>query len=607
VIAVPAAVAIYIGFTEWTLTSGDPWYRAYRSWVWFDGYREVLTSSDFWMAIWRSVVITVAAVAVEFVLGLLLAFLFVREFRGRTFLMLCLLLPMLVVPAVAGFIFSLLLQVDGPVNAALSAVLPGEVRIPWLTDPDIALWSLVIVDIWQWTPLMFLILLAGLLAVPEDQLNAARTLGAGFWHTLRLVVLPLMKPVIVVALVIRAIEAFKIFDTAWLLVQGGPGEATTTISVFLFRQTFIGARFGFAAAVGIVVVVLVSIVAVRAIRPIERAQGEVDPQAVPGPAGARALERDVPRPAVRARAASGPSEPARPAPLRLQPSHRRGAWVRLRPAAKWLVIATFWTALMFPLYWTVTMAFKPLPEWQPVDRVLWVPEKPTTANFEGVLGLGPGQGFGGSGSVEALKNSVIAATGGTLLALTVGILGAYGVARFRGGGRLLPFQILQLRMIPPVAIMIPLLAFWASIGLVDSLPGLIIVYGAITFPFVVWLMRSFFQEVPREIAEAAVVDGCTYWGAFVRAVLPLVKAGIAVTALFVFILNWSDFLIVSMLSHRDLITAPMQLNVMQTLRPVRNYGPESALAVLLLIPPALLGLAIQRYLVRGLTFGAIRR
>ena len=128
-----------------------------------------------------------------------------------------------------------------------------------------------------------------------------------------------------------------------------------------------------------------------------------------------------------------------------------------------------------------------------------------------------------------------------------------------------------------------------------------------TFPFVVWLMRSFFQEVPREISEAAIVDGCTQWGAFFRAVLPQVKGGLAATALFVFILNWSDFLIARVMTQDVMNTAPVYLQSLQGGASGNEYGLQAALACLLIIPPAVFGLLIQRYLVRGLTFGAIKR
>lgn len=284
------------------------------------------------------------------------------------------------------------------------------------------------------------------------------------------------------------------------------------------------------------------------------------------------------------------------------------------PILKWVVIIVIGLAFAFPLYWTVTMSFKPLPEWNPPGQVFWVPENPTVSNYVEILGL-KGEAGSGAGAVLAaersaigpLKNSAIAGIGGTLLALAVGIFAAYGIARFRSGGRILPFQILQLRMFPPVAIIIPLLFMWVYLGLYDTVWGLIIIYAAVTFPFVVWLMRSFFQETPREIAEAAIVDGCTQWGAFFRAMLPLAKGGLAATALFVFILNWSDFLIALSLTQNEVETAPVFLKSLQGGQAGQEYGRQAALAMILIIPPAVFGLMIHKYLVRGLTFGAIKQ
>lgn len=280
---------------------------------------------------------------------------------------------------------------------------------------------------------------------------------------------------------------------------------------------------------------------------------------------------------------------------------------RLRLAGRWLAILLIGAAFAFPLYWTVTMSFKPLPEWNPPGQVFWFPESPTLGNYTTILGLESGTGLSRSRSaLEPFKNSLIAASGGTALALAIGIFAAYGIARFRAGGRALPFQILQLRMFPPLAIIIPLLFMWVYLGLWDTLQGLVILYGAVTFPFVVWLVRSFFQEVPREISEAAIVDGCTQWGAFFKAVLPQAKGGIAATALFVFILNWSDFLIALVMTSSN-ITAPVYLQSLQGGQLGQEYGHQAALAMILILPPAIFGLAIQRYLVRGLTFGAIKR
>lgn len=284
----------------------------------------------------------------------------------------------------------------------------------------------------------------------------------------------------------------------------------------------------------------------------------------------------------------------------------------LKPAGRILAIVLLAAIFAFPLYWVVTMSFKPQREWNPPGKVYWFPDSPTLQNYEKILGIDAGGEtiFATQRSRSALgylKNSAIAAIGGTVLALLFGLFTAYGIARFRAGGRMLPFQILQLRMFPPIAIVIPLLFMFVEIGLWNTNWGLIILYGAVTFPFVVWLMRSFFDEIPREIAEAAIVDGCSNFGAFRKAILPLVKGGLATTALFVFILNWSDYLIALVLAGSRVITAPVFLSQIRSASTGVEFGSQAALALILILPPVILAIAIQKHLVRGLTFGAIKR
>ncbi len=280
--------------------------------------------------------------------------------------------------------------------------------------------------------------------------------------------------------------------------------------------------------------------------------------------------------------------------------------------ARATAVALLAAAFGFPLYWTVTMAFKPGPEWNPPGRVVWVPEHPTLSNFETVLGLkgpepSPFLQQPTRSAVRPLLNSLAAAGGGTALALAAGLLAAYGLARFRAGGRLLPFLALQLRMFPPILLLVPLFVLWVDLGLWNTLAGLALLYGGLTFPFVVWLMRSFFLDVPREISEAAIVDGCTHWGAFAKAVLPCVKGGIAATALLVFVVNWSDLLVALVMTSDRTRTAPVFLSVLQSDEFEREFGPQAALSILLMVPPVALGLAVRQHLVRGLTLGAIRR
>jgi multiple sugar transport system permease protein len=274
IILFPASIAIYIGFTSWSPTTGQDFWHAYNFWHWFDGYWEALTTQGFWVALGRTVWITAVAVGVEFLLGFALALLLLKTFRGRGLVTVFFLLPMMVVPAVSGFIFFMIFQLDGPLNEALSVLAPGNIQLEWLQDADIAIWSVITVDIWQWTPLMFLIFLSGLAALPEDQINQARILGASWLDQMRYLVFPMLKPIILIALIIRAIEAFKIFDAIALLTAGGPGEATTNVSIYIFDETFQAVRWGYASSVAILILIFVSVLGFWAIRPIEQAQEE---------------------------------------------------------------------------------------------------------------------------------------------------------------------------------------------------------------------------------------------------------------------------------------------------------------------------------------------
>ncbi|WP_308917014.1 sugar ABC transporter permease [Jannaschia sp. LMIT008] len=257
----PLLMQLYLSFTDWTPLSGRNWTEAYTLWAGTWNYEDVFADDRFWGALGRTLLIVVVAVPVEFLLGLGLATLFMDEFPGKRVLYSIMLVPMMIVPAVAGYMFYLLFQSDGPINGLLSAISGQDVAIRWLTDPDLAIVAVMIADIWQWTPLMFLILLAGLLGVPQDQLKAATLLGAGPWQRFRTIVLPKIKTIIVIALAIRVIEIFKIFDTLFIMTAGGPGVATETISVFFYKIMTLELAWSYVAAAGLVVLVGLSVVA----------------------------------------------------------------------------------------------------------------------------------------------------------------------------------------------------------------------------------------------------------------------------------------------------------------------------------------------------------
>ena len=217
----------------------------------------------------------------------------------------------------------------------------------------------------------------------------------------------------------------------------------------------------------------------------------------------------------------------------------------LRRIIKYTVMTVALIPTLFPLYWMISTAFKPMIEWIPKKAIL-IPINPTWENFK-ILFNPKATDFVGFVAIRepinlALQNSLILSVGGTLVALFAGTLAAYAISRFKAGGKILPQMILMFRMMPPIAALIPIAIMYSAFRWIDTYVGLIVVYGLFNLPFVVWLMKSFFDEVPREVDEAALVDGWSYWGAFSKVVLPLTYTGMAVTGLFIYILCWSDFI-----------------------------------------------------------------
>jgi multiple sugar transport system permease protein len=257
IVVFPLAMQLYLSLTWWTPLDGVRWYRAYESFNGGDNYWRLLTDPPLWAALGRTVLVMIVAIPTQFLLGLGLAYLFMEQFVGRKFFYSILLTPMMIVPAVVGLIFFLLFQGTGPVNDTLG--LPDS--FSWLTDVNRAVVSVIIADTWEWTPLMFLILLAGMLGVPSDQLTAGRLLGASNWQNFRRIVLPRMKTVIVIALVLRSVECFKIFDVIYVMTKGGPSVATETISLFLYKKTFADLDWSYVAAIGLMILFVLSVIA----------------------------------------------------------------------------------------------------------------------------------------------------------------------------------------------------------------------------------------------------------------------------------------------------------------------------------------------------------
>jgi multiple sugar transport system permease protein len=236
-----------------------------------------------------------------------------------------------------------------------------------------------------------------------------------------------------------------------------------------------------------------------------------------------------------------------------------------------------------------------------VDALSFPPKwifDPTIKNYVAILKTSPLVGYA--------LNSLIVASLNTVLSLIVGSMAAYSLARFRfKGADNVAFWILSIRMMPPVAAIIPIYILMKNIGLIDTPWCLVITYLTFNLPFVVWMMKGFFEEIPREIEESALIDGCSDFSIFLRIALPLVAPGLAATAIMVFIFSWNEFLFALILTGTKAVTLPVGIIGYMKETGI-NWGYMTAGGILALIPVVVFMLLVQKHLVKGLTLGALK-
>jgi multiple sugar transport system permease protein len=250
---------------------------------------------------------------------------------------------------------------------------------------------------------------------------------------------------------------------------------------------------------------------------------------------------------------------------------------------------------LFPIVWIFLTAFKTGDEFLHSPPV-WIPHSPTLRSFAHVVK---------TGGLRSLMNSLIISISTTGLSLLVGSLAGYGLARFKVGGNNLPFFILSQRFMPPVAVIFPFLLVFKTLKWVDTYQALIIIYLTFNLPYAVWMMRGFFQEIPKVIEESALVDGCSPFRVYWSIALPLVKPGLVATGVFCFIFSWSEFFFAVCLTRSNAVTLSVHLaNFFGKMMVM--WGEVGALSIMAMIPLFFVSFVVQRYLVRGLTLGAVK-
>jgi multiple sugar transport system permease protein len=264
-------------------------------------------------------------------------------------------------------------------------------------------------------------------------------------------------------------------------------------------------------------------------------------------------------------------------------------------ALRYAILALVLFFFLFPLFWLATLAVK-TPDEYFASPPVWLPTSPTLIHLETLLE---------DKGVRSITNSLIIAGGSTLLALFLGVPAAYSMARFNTGGRNLAMWVLSQRMLPPVVIVLPVFIMFRALRWVDTHHGMIVLYAAFNLPYVIWMMRGYFRDVPREVEDSALVDGCGYWGALWRIAVPLALPGLLTTAVFTFIFAWNEFLFAVVLTRVN--ASPVTVGIASMFGSQSSFlGQVAWLSWIALAPIFVLTLLMQRYLVRGMTMGAVR-
>ena len=414
------------------------------------------------------------------------------------------------------------------------------------------MWGPIVANVWWGIPFFAITLLAALQAIPRDLYEAAAIDGAGAVRRFTSITLPFLAPTIAITVLLRTVWISNFADLIIVMTNGGPADRTQIVASYIFTQAFKALDFGYASAIALVLLVL--LLAYSMLIVILR----------------QVLMDRVMRPDTR------PSAPC---------------------CIAWRSSATSSFAL-FPLFWLLKVSVTPNDLLYSEGVRMW-PSRMSFEHFRFVLAHSAFPIF--------FRNSMIVAGATAAIVTLLASLSGYALSRFNFRGKYwLVALMLLTQMFPLVMLVAPIFKMLSPLGLTNSLAGLVVVYTAFNIPFATFLMQSFFDGIPKELEEAAKIDGATQFMAFRQIVLPLTLPGIAATLGFVFTAAWSELLFALMLiSGNDAATFPVGLLTFVSKFSV-DFGQMMAAGVLALIPACLFFLFIQRYLVQGLTAGAVK-
>jgi len=264
---------------------------------------------------------------------------------------------------------------------------------------------------------------------------------------------------------------------------------------------------------------------------------------------------------------------------------------------RYVLILLILSFFLFPMFWILSTSFK-IPEEYIHSPPVYLPQQPHFNHY--IRALGPT----GDGA-KALRDTIIISISATALTVFIGALAAYSMARFNTGGPNFSFWVLSQRMLPPVAAIVPLFLLYRLVHLIDTHVGLILTYTVFFLPFCIWLLRSYFIELPAEVEESALIDGASRWQVLRYITLPLAAGGLVATTVFIFIASWTEFIFALILTRTNVLTLPVLTSRFFGTQSY-EWGVASAVSVVATVPVVILGLLVRRHFVRGITMGAVK-
>ncbi|MBE1495876.1 multiple sugar transport system permease protein [Amycolatopsis lexingtonensis] len=596
--------------------------------VGLDNYTALAGDGLFHQGVLNSFVFTAYAEIFKVTFGLIAALMLHHMRRGKAIIAGVILLPWVIPTVVTAFTWrSLLDPIFGSVNVLLteSGIGPGLAAIglvdkwpaEWLSDPALAMPAVILVNVWKGIPFFTVTFLAGLKAIDSGLHEAAMVDGASPWQRFVHITLPGLRPVMIVTVLLSSIWTFNNFDLIWLMTQGGPGDATAPYVMVAYSKAIQQLQLGAGAAVTLVMLPVIAILVVILVRMMRRSD-------LPGaadlghrrlsPAQRRALPWVIVVASVLVLVWASPHIVWKAALVlgvfvllaavvgrivsALAARSKRLAARLVGGTSSGVALVALLGFVLAPLYWMTVTAFKS--DDQIVARTddLW-PTPWTTQQFTNLFS---GRAFG-----TWYVNTILVSVASTVIALICAALAGYALARLKfRGSESFTVTILLTYVMPGALLFIPLYQLMSGIGLNDSLWSLVLAYPTFTLPFATWLLVGYFKSIPADLEEAALVDGCTRFGAFRRIVLPLAKPGLLAVALFTLTNAWNEFLFAFVfITKDDYKTLPVGMQSM-IFGDVVPQGQLAAASLLISIPVVLMYGFGQRFLTEGLTAGAVK-